>query len=324
MKINYRTLVKYYIILSVFILVGLMAARSAGIGVKFFSILNVLNALFCILLLLFKNKIMSVIDGIIEVFNEIQRKSEWLHINITYKKQWICYFCFFVPAIVFGIYSVYLAFSDTQAYFDFIYEDGVLETVSALSWLFAALCMTVYVIMHKADSRIHGQRKYLIIMIALFILCGGEEISWGQRLIGYSPPDLMMSINLQQETNLHNIGSISVFSNLFFLLTCSYFIVLPIIYWKKKEVLYTLSYFSIPFPERVSICTFGAGVFFWIIIGIRFGTLGFHPFCFYDEAFYTQMDDEIFECYAAYAFFVFSAMRFMTRVDITEARTYAS
>ncbi len=46
------------------------------------------------------------------------------------------------------------------------------------------------------------------------------------------------------------------------------------------------------------------GLLTWIIIGVRFGTLGFHPFSLW--GYYTQMDDEIFELFAAYSFFSFS------------------
>ncbi len=36
--------------------------------------------------------------------------------------------------------------------------------------------------------------------------------------------------------------------------------------------------------------------------------MSFHPFSFYAQKYYTQMDDEIFEFFAAYSFFVFSIM----------------
>ena len=36
--------------------------------------------------------------------------------------------------------------------------------------------------------------------------------------------------------------------------------------------------------------------------------MGFHPFSFYAQEYYTQMDDEIFELFAAYSFFAFTIM----------------
>jgi hypothetical protein len=39
----------------------------------------------------------------------------------------------------------------------------------------------------------------------LFFVCAGEEISWGQRLIGWQTPEWLASENAQGETNLHNL-----------------------------------------------------------------------------------------------------------------------
>ena len=46
----------------------------------------------------------------------------------------------------------------------------------------------------------------------VMVFVAGEEISWGQRLIGFATPDALMDINAQEEFNLHNIDS-----NLFYL-----------------------------------------------------------------------------------------------------------
>ncbi len=39
----------------------------------------------------------------------------------------------------------------------------------------------------------------------VMVFVAGEEISWGQRLIGFATPDALMDINAQEEFNLHNI-----------------------------------------------------------------------------------------------------------------------
>lgn len=43
----------------------------------------------------------------------------------------------------------------------------------------------------------------LLGMFALFV--AGEEISWGQRILGFRPHDVFLENNFQQETNLHNL-----------------------------------------------------------------------------------------------------------------------
>ena len=43
-------------------------------------------------------------------------------------------------------------------------------------------------------------------MVALFCLfVAGEEFSWGQRLLGYFPPEFFLRNNLQQELTVHNL-----------------------------------------------------------------------------------------------------------------------
>jgi hypothetical protein len=46
-------------------------------------------------------------------------------------------------------------------------------------------------------------------LVALFsFFVAGEEFSWGQRLIGYTPPDWFLSHNVQQEATLHNFAGV--------------------------------------------------------------------------------------------------------------------
>jgi len=46
-------------------------------------------------------------------------------------------------------------------------------------------------------------------LVALFsFFVAGEEFSWGQRLIGYTPPAWFLSHNVQQETTLHNFADV--------------------------------------------------------------------------------------------------------------------
>ena len=45
---------------------------------------------------------------------------------------------------------------------------------------------------------------YILAGIGL-VFVAGEEISWGQRIIGFATPDYLLDINIQEELNLHNI-----------------------------------------------------------------------------------------------------------------------
>ena len=131
---------------------------------------------------------------------------------------------------------------------------------------------------------------------------------------------------MQNETNLHNIGSISVFSNVFFLLNVAFFLLLPFLAEKYTALRNYLRYYRLSTPCRSVTCVFIVALFIWVIIGIRFGTLGFHPFSILQQQYYTQMDDEIFEFLAAYSFLSFTVMNFalMRAIPFQDIRSHSN
>ena len=53
------------------------------------------------------------------------------------------------------------------------------------------------------------RRRAFDLLVALFCLfVAGEEMSWGQRLLGYTPPDVFLAHNTQQEATLHNFADV--------------------------------------------------------------------------------------------------------------------
>ena len=59
-------------------------------------------------------------------------------------------------------------------------------------------------------------------------LMGMEEISWGQRIIGWDTPDLWKQINAQHETNFHNfLNPIWIYYPIFNLLVASFMYFAP-------------------------------------------------------------------------------------------------
>lgn len=48
-------------------------------------------------------------------------------------------------------------------------------------------------------------RLWRLGLALFFIICAGEEISWGQRVFGYGTPESMVEENEQDEFNLHNL-----------------------------------------------------------------------------------------------------------------------
>lgn len=88
-------------------------------------------------------------------------------------------------------------------------EDGVVETLTAVFFLLSALVM-FYLFIKSSTGQdmptVKARKNYSYLLLGLFfVLCFGEEISWGQRIFNFNSPDWMGDINNQNEINLHNI-----------------------------------------------------------------------------------------------------------------------
>ena len=85
-----------------------------------------------------------------------------------------------------------------DAYYVAMQEDRAVEWLTVACFLAAA---------GLGGWRGARTRRVGDLLVALFcVAAAGEEISWGQRLLGYTPPDLFLARNVQQEANLHNLA----------------------------------------------------------------------------------------------------------------------
>lgn len=79
-------------------------------------------------------------------------------------------------------------------------EDKLIEWVTALSFLSAS------VILARLSFRSgKWSAAYLACIAVFFFVCAGEEMSWGQRIIGFETPEAIRDVNEQNEFNLHNL-----------------------------------------------------------------------------------------------------------------------
>ena len=89
----------------------------------------------------------------------------------------------------------------------FYWEDGVSEWWSAATYL-ASGVMAAFVarlligLGHPRIGLVH------VIFAVAFIFLALEEVSWGQRLFGWSTPEALGSVNEQDEITLHNLTSL--------------------------------------------------------------------------------------------------------------------
>ena len=81
-------------------------------------------------------------------------------------------------------------------------ENGPIELGTAL--LFFIACVASAVLAWKVRYR--PRKVFLAILAVGFFFCTGEELSWGQHLFGWEAPESMAKVNVQAETNLHNLS----------------------------------------------------------------------------------------------------------------------
>ncbi|MBW8011292.1 MAG: hypothetical protein FVQ83_08635 [Chloroflexi bacterium] len=99
-------------------------------------------------------------------------------------------------------------------------EDGLFEYLTAINYLAASLLIAISIwSVRKLDS-LRNARNYKVIITTLtlilifFFVIGMEEISWGQRIIGWETPTPLTRLNYSDETNIHNIFT-PFFKNLY-------------------------------------------------------------------------------------------------------------
>jgi hypothetical protein len=132
---------------------------------------------------------------------------------------WLGDVLFVVPLV--GAVAIILSRADNGLYRFLTDEDSVLEWPQffgfAAASVFALLCA----------GRLRGARRSLLALayLAFGIGCffvAGEEIAWGERVIGYGTPEALEEINEQKETTVHNIDVVQQFTNLTYFLAGLY------------------------------------------------------------------------------------------------------
>jgi len=110
------------------------------------------------------------------------------------------------PAFLVG--SLWLSQTHRDGFIMLFDDDGLVESTQALlfaagAWLSAALSRRLW----RSGSRPWAV-VYGVLGVALFWVAG-EEISWGQRMLGVATPAWMLEHNVQREMTLHNLPGVT-------------------------------------------------------------------------------------------------------------------
>lgn len=137
----------------------------------------------------------------------------------------------------------------------FAAEDGLFEYGTAVFLFIASLVLFA----HMASLWAKGDRRKAVFTVLyglLFFFAAGEEISWGQRIIGWESSEYFLENNHQAETNVHNmvVGGKNLAKTLFgpvlTLVLLTYLLVLPMLYGRVGWISRLADAMAVPVPQK--------------------------------------------------------------------------
>ncbi len=178
-------------------------------------------------------------------------------------------------------------------YENFIPEgENFIEHLEAFFWM----CMfTVYGYLFSKSliiNKISSTSLWLLFFVLLGFVAFGEEISWGQHIFGFRPPEFVENINAQNEFNIHNLNISAMIglsndsffyyrlSNITRVLNVLFFMICGII-WFVIPILKLKGFFSnfkalacMPMPKKETVLFCGVSFFSLRVIDMAFFDTG--------------------------------------------------
>lgn len=84
--------------------------------------------------------------------------------------------------------------------------DTLMQEDRAVEWATVVFFATAGIVRCYVALKSKRVFDFLVGLFCIFV--AGEEISWGQRLVGYTPPGVFLEHNTQQEANIHNFADV--------------------------------------------------------------------------------------------------------------------
>jgi len=146
---------------------------------------------------------------------------------------------FVIPILLIGIVflnKIFFGIND-PFYRDLASEDNLIENLTVYAY-FLAFGFLLFIL--KYVKKNIGIFSIFVILSIIFLIVGLEEISYGQRILGFK--DLMFSSNLQGEINIHNLDLVQPYRH-FYYITASFlgsfsWVIIPRIQFFSKNELF--------------------------------------------------------------------------------------
>jgi hypothetical protein len=126
----------------------------------------------------------------------------FLHQDNTYFKRNFQKLCLILP-IIFFLILVTINLWPFDRFLQLIKEDNLIEYMQFFTLLLGAYFSFLLGKLLKSNKKKMAGILFFCIAFGLFATAG-DEISWGQRILGIETPDRIKEINYQNETGFHN------------------------------------------------------------------------------------------------------------------------
>lgn len=158
--------------------------------------------------------------------------------------------------------AVALALVDRDLFYGLVVvEDGILEWATVVAM--GAAAVVSFTRLLKGFGTFGLMKKLALLSIVVLAVFGiGEEISWGQRILGLETPQWFTENNYQNELNVHNLvfGDIrfhkDIFPKALLLFFLLYLGVLTPLYSRYPRIRSLLDGWGVPVPKKYQIVSY--------------------------------------------------------------------
>ena len=177
-------------------------------------------------------------------------------INLTFTEKITLALVLIIILIAFGLF--HFNYSALNVYLE---EDGIVEWLT-VAGLLAGFSICLYRFFKLFRIKSWWFLTVTLVLGVLLFIAAGEEISWGQRILGIKSSEYFLKHNAQGETNLHNlvVNGVKinklVFSTILIAVLGIYLVILPLLYKASKGVKKIVDNSGVPVPRVYQIISF--------------------------------------------------------------------
>jgi hypothetical protein len=152
-------------------------------------------------------------------------------------------------------------------YFNYPSLDIYLEEDGLVEWLTVAGLLAGFFLCLYRFFKLFRRKNWWFLLVNLVLglllfTAAGEEISWGQRILGIKSSEYFLKHNAQGETNIHNlvVNGVKinklVFSTILIAVLGIYLVVLPLLYRFNNAVKKYINNSGVPVPRLYQVISF--------------------------------------------------------------------